>query len=121
MELNEKYFIQVDYVETALDAVDKLVNNKKYHLVCLDHDLCEEHYTGKPTDTKSGKFVANSICKMSEKAQPNTIVLHSMNDYARQDMQGIIVQDSNIHLYIFPFSVTKYTEVLINELLLFNA
>lgn len=70
-----------EWVKTAREAIDKLKVGQ-YDLVCLDHDLEDQHYGG-VIDKNTGQAVADHIASMVERPK---VWIHSMNPTGRENM-----------------------------------
>lgn len=62
--------------KTAKDAIE-LLRTHEFSVVCLDHDLKEEHY-GKLCYEGTGQEVAHFISTMD--SPPKVVTIHSYND-----------------------------------------
>jgi hypothetical protein len=92
-------------LKLAVNATSAIAAMKaeKFDLVCLDHDLEEEHYEewsgdgmwandGKGSRLKgSGTEVAEFMAdELAHSNRPSKVVIHSCNDYGSQRMQSIL-------------------------------
>ncbi len=87
------------------------MSKKRFDLVCLDHDLSDEHYsehlTGVPPDSfdGSGTDVAKFMAEDLDPAmRPKQVILHSCNEYARDRMESILVNAGYENVSKKPFS-----------------
>ncbi len=73
------------------------MTQQRFDVVCLDHDLAPEHYqehlTGRAvtlqgSGTEVADFMANTL---PTDFRPGQVILHSLNGYARNRMETILV------------------------------
>jgi CheY-like chemotaxis protein len=74
-----------DFVETSLEAIDKL-KNEKYGLIFLDHDLGGDVFVN-----IENKNTGSEVARFINKQKIDTVVIiHSLNTPASKYMQNLI-------------------------------
>ena len=75
----------------------------RYAVAYLDHDLSDMAAAGMPArGEKTGTDVAEFIAAMPPEARPETVVIHSFNDYGRRRMASIL-REAGVRCVIEPF------------------
>ena len=87
---------EVVHVHSAKAAIDALINNERFDLVHLDHDL--GYGSG-----NNGYEVAVFISTMSDSTIPRKIVLHSSNQVGAERMLARLEDLTEVQ--VIPFSI----------------
>lgn len=85
---------EIHTVATA-DGALKLLESNKYDMIFLDHDLEEEHYDMTKPEDKNGFFVARKMLEFKH-LHGQTVVLHSLNQNGRENMESVLKDDFNV-------------------------
>ena len=95
------------FVKTARQSINYLQKEKHWDLIMLDHDLDEEikdlNITG------NGMDVVQWICK--NKTSVETIVVHSRNYYASNDMTKAL-RENEYNVLQIPFFDIDWKEII---------
>jgi rhodanese-related sulfurtransferase len=85
---------------TAAEAI-KLLEERQYGLIMLDHDLTEEHYQNLEgfQGAGTGMEVVKWLVENKEVGYNPTIVVHSMNPYAGPKMVEIL-KSAGFHITV---------------------
>lgn len=77
---------EVDITEFSKEAI-KLLSNKNYDILFLDHDLGGKTYvdSGDGTGYEVAKWLSHNTGR-----KPKEIYLHSLNEWGRKNMKGVL-------------------------------
>lgn len=97
-----------DFAKTVSECL-KLLSNKEYTQIFLDHDLEKYHYTeefredAEDTGYAVAKFLHNNpdVCRDAE------IVIHSLNPYGADAMESLLRQTRDDNIKRIPYLVLK--------------
>jgi CheY-like chemotaxis protein len=80
----------VDHVYLARQAIARL-QERRYFLICLDHDLEKSHERLVGVPYESGQAVADYIATMPRRMLPAWVHVHSHNEAGRENMAAAIL------------------------------
>lgn len=102
----------VCHAAAAKKAIDELGSLSRFDLVCLDHDLEDDHYFGGGDLNKTGRPVADFIAQMPADKMPGLIWIHSLNPDGVRAMHASVLQNPAIKVIVLPFCAEHARKVL---------
>ncbi len=97
---------------TAKEAI-RLMREQCFDVVCLDHDLADEHYLEVFEGKVPGATLAGSGTEIAawmaskdfpQHNRPKQVILHSLNPAGRQRMLGLL-RDAGFNVFEKPFTM----------------
>lgn len=112
------------WVKTAEEAIAALDNDPTYDLVCLDHDLADEHYEAYHKEQSTGEqqygrertgydVAIHIVTTLETEKQPRFAAVHSFNNRGASRISSALSEAGFQELiFVFPFSQVHYEKVL---------
>jgi len=112
--VKKKDTTEIDWAQTAEQAIEYLNNRPKYDIICLDHDLGEEHENiseANAEDTEYGEIMTGydvavfMVTELEEELQPPYAIVHTFNPHGAKRITSALNEGGiQKFIYVFPFS-----------------
>jgi CheY-like chemotaxis protein len=87
----------LDQAWDADQAIAFLKGEHHYDLICLDHDLADEHYATNKDDDKDGRYVCRELVKMQQR-HGATVIVHTLNVVMQPVMRDLLKDNFKVHV-----------------------
>ncbi|MBS1722745.1 MAG: hypothetical protein JSS66_07020 [Armatimonadetes bacterium] len=114
----------IDWAEDTAQAIAMLADNPRYDLVCIDHDLGEEHYKAYHQEQYNGEinygdtptgydFALHIAMELEPEKQPRFAAVHSFNENGSKRIVAALSEAGGQEVvFIAQFGQMNYLRVL---------